>query len=301
MTVEQLSGGHDRIRPLTPGGPALPAVSAWVARHQLVAFFAIAYALMFGVTFAYVWGVGLPYQLVWFVGVFSPTISAATLSYLMGGLPAVWRLFSGFTRWKVGARWYAAALFLVLFPLAAALVYSLLGNPVPGIVAGTTALGLAGQFVFTMFSGPLSEEAGWRGFALPRLQAKHGALVSSLILGALWAAWHTPLFFESGSAQIGIPAPIYAVLVITLAIMFTWLYNNTQGSLLITALAHFAFNLDGGFVTGTLGLMPMNVFFMTAGPGLGLLVLVVVLVFGPKNLSRRGRITADAQAPAKAA
>lgn len=274
--------------PATVEGTRRSPLVAWLDGHQLIAFFGIAYALMFGVTFSYVWGVPLPYQLVWFLGIFSPTISATTIAYLTGGVQGVRRLLAGFTRWKVGVRWYLAALFLVAFPLAVALAYVLLGNPVKGLAPGVTVWALGGQFVFTLFSGPLSEEAGWRGFALPRLQARHGALVSSLIVGGLWAGWHTPLFFESGSAHIGIPFPIYLVLVVTLSIMFTWLYNNTGGSLVITALAHFSFNLDGAFVTGTLGLMPMNLFFMTAGPALGLLVLAVVIYFGPRKLSRRG-------------
>lgn len=263
-----------------------PAVRLWISEHQLLSFFGMAYALMFASTFAYIAGVPLPYQLVWFVSIFSPTVAAVSIVFVLGGLPAIWNLVAGFTRWKVGVRWYLAALFLVAAPLAAALIYAVLGNPVKGVAPGVTAWALIGQFVFTMFSGPLSEEAGWRGFALPRLQQRHGALVASLILGTLWAGWHTPLFFESGPARPGIPFPIYFVLVLVLSILFTWLYNNTGGSLVITALAHLSFNLNGAFITGSLGLMPMNLFFMTAGPALGVFVLVVVLYFGPAKLSR---------------
>lgn len=247
----------------------------------------MAYALMFASTFAYIAGVPVPYQLVWFVSIFSPTIAAMSIVFLLGGLPAVWNLLAGFTRWKVGFRWYLAALFLVAAPLAAALIYMVSGNSVKGVAPGVTAWALIGQFVFTMFSGPLSEEAGWRGFALPRLQQRHGAVVASLILGALWAGWHIPLFFESGPARPGIPFPIYFAIVLVLSILFTWLYNNTGGSLVITALAHLSFNLNGAFITGSLGLMPMNLFFMTAGPALGVFVLIVVLYFGPARLSRR--------------
>ena len=258
----------------------------WISQHELLSFFGTAYALMFASTFAYVAGVPVPYQAVWFVSIFSPTIAAVSIAYILGGLPAIWSLLAGFTRWKVGVRWYLAAMFLVAAPLAAALVYVVSGNPAKGIAPGVTAWALIGQFVFTMFSGPLSEEAGWRGFALPRLQQRHGALVASLILGALWAGWHIPLFFESGPARPGIPFPIYVVLVLALSILFTWLYNNTGGSLVITALAHLSFNLNGAFITGSLGLIPMNVFFMTAGPALGAFVLVVVLLAGPARLSR---------------
>lgn len=257
----------------------------------------MAYALMFASTFAYIAGVPVPYQLVWFVSIFSPTIAATAIVFVLGGPPAIWNLLAGFTRWKVGFGWYLAALFLVAAPLAAALIYMVSGNSVKGVAPGVTAWALIGQFVFTVFSGPVSEEAGWRGFALPRLQQRHGAVVASLILGTLWAGWHIPLFFESGPARPGIPFPIYFVIVLVLSILFTWLYNNTGGSLLITALAHLSFNLNGAFITGSLGLMPMNLFFMVAGPALGVFVLIVVLYFGPARLSRSRSTSVAGAAP----
>ncbi|HZQ49209.1 MAG TPA: CPBP family intramembrane glutamic endopeptidase [Candidatus Dormibacteraeota bacterium] len=242
---------------------------------------------MFGVTFAYIYGLPAPYPVVWFLGIFSPTIAGLLIALLSGGRPAAKAMLVGFTRLRLGVRWYLAALSLVLVPLAIALVYIAIGNPARGLLPGVTAWALLGQFVYTLFSGPLAEEAGWRGFALPRLEARHSALTSSLILGTLWAGWHIPLYFQGGSAAPGIPFPIYLVMVVVLATLLTFLYNNTGGSLVITVLAHFSFNLTSVFVTGAFGLIPMNVFFMTAGPALGLMVVIVVAYFGPRYLSRK--------------
>ncbi len=259
----------------------------WVGEHQLVAFFGLTYLLMFGVTFAYIYGLPAPYPVAWFLGIFSPTIAALVVAMLSGGGAAVKAVLAGFTRWRVGLRWYLAALSLVLVPLAIALVYIAMGNPPRGLLPGVSAWALMGQFVFTLFSGPLAEEAGWRGFALPRLEARHSALVSSLILGTLWAGWHIPLYFQGGAAAPGIPFPIYLAMVVVLATLLTCLFNNTGGSLVITVLAHFSFNLTSVFVTGAFGLIPMNVFFMTAGPALGLMVIAAVIYFGPRRLSRK--------------
>jgi CAAX protease family protein len=267
--------------------PESRSARRWIREHQLLAFFGVTYLLMFGITFAYVYGLPAPYPVVWFLGIFSPTIAGLLISMLSGGRPAVKAMLVGFTRWRVGLRWYLAALSLVLVPLGIALVYIALGNAPRGLLPGVTAWALVGQFVFTLFSGPLAEEAGWRGFALPRLEAKHSALAASLILGSLWAAWHIPLYFQGGSAAPGVPFPIYLVMVVVLATLFTWLYNNTGGSLVITVLAHFSFNLTTVFITGAFGLLPMNVFFMTAGPALGLMVIAVVAYFGPRHLSRK--------------
>ena len=105
-------------------------------------------------------------------------------------------------------------------------------------------------------------------------------------LGVIWTGWHIPLYFITGATQVSIPSPIYLVLVVTIAIYLTWLYNNTSGSLIITVLAHFFYNMTG-FLTGTLGLMPAMVFYMTAGPLLGLIVLGLIFVYGPRHLSKQ--------------
>jgi uncharacterized protein len=262
----------------------------WIRKHQLIAYFAIAYAIMFGVLFTFI---GLfpgrplqPWSLVWFLSIFSPSFSALIVSWFIGGKPEVKRLFSGFARWKVGWRWYLAAAFLFLGPLVIALVYIALGHPFLGLKPGTTFLSMLGTILFTLFSGPLAEELGWRGFALPRLQSKHNALVSSLILGVIWTCWHIPLFFVTGATQMSIPFPIYLVLVLTITVYLTWLYNNTRGSLIITVMGHFTYNMTG-FLTGVLGLMSAMLFYMTAGPLLGLIVVVIIFVFGPRLLSRQ--------------
>jgi uncharacterized protein len=266
-------------------------MKAWIQKHQLLSFFALTYAIAFGATFTYIaLKPGEPSQgwsPEWFLNAFSPTISALVLAWIIGGKGEIKRLLSGFSRWKAGLGWYLAAAFLFLGPLAFALVYGALGNPAPGIQPGMTLAVILGQLIFTLFSGPLSEEAGWRGFALPRLQAKYNALVSSLVLGVIWCFWHLPLFFLPGSSQQGIPFPIYLMLVVTLGIYFTWLYNNTRGSLVITVLAHFSFNLTGGFLAGTLGLLPPMVLYIVAGVTLFLAVVGIVLYFGPKTLSKK--------------
>ena len=266
-------------------------MKTWIQKHALISFFLLTYAIAFGTTFAFIaLNPGQPggrWSLDWFLNAFSPTISALILSWILGGWSEVKHLLSGFTRWKVGLFWYFAAAFLFLGPLAFALVYRALGNESPGIQPGTTLAFISGQLFFNLFSGPLSEEAGWRGFALPRLQARYNALVSSLILGTIWCLWHLPLFFLPGSSQQGIPFPIYLLLVVTLGIYFTWLYNNTRGSLIITVLAHFSFNISGGFLAGTLGLLPPMVLYIVAGSTLMLAVIGIIVAFGGKTLSRK--------------
>jgi hypothetical protein len=146
---------------------------------------------------------------------------------------------------------------------------------------------LLGTLVFTFIGGPLCEEAGWRGFALPRLQHRFNALTSSLILGLLWACWHIPFYLEPGYAEKGMPFPIFVFVVIGLAILFTWIYNNTRGSLVLTVLAHFFFNFSSVFLVQQFGLMPPMLLYIGGGGGMVVLTIGVILLFGPKRLSRK--------------
>jgi membrane protease YdiL (CAAX protease family) len=262
----------------------------WIQKHQLITFFVLAYAIMFGVLFTYI---GLrpnepikPWSAVWFFSIFSPSFSALIVTGITSGIPGMKRLLSGFAHWNVGFKWYFWAAFLILGPLAISLIYKLIMRSSSGFLPDAPLTSMLGTIVFTFFSGPIAEEVGWRGFALPRLQKKYSALKSSLILGVLWCCWHTPLFFTTGATQMGIPFPIYLVLVLTITIYLTWLYNNTNGSLVITVLGHFCYNLTG-FLTGVLRWMPAMLVYMSAGPLLALVVVAVILVYGPRNLSRK--------------
>jgi membrane protease YdiL (CAAX protease family) len=88
------------------------------------------------------------------------------------------------------------------------------------------------------------EEIGWRGYALPRLQANLSALTSALIVGVMWALWHLPLFFIAGLPQTLLPFVLFLVWIVSQSVIFTWVYNGTQGSLLFAIVLHAAINLS---------------------------------------------------------
>jgi uncharacterized protein len=266
-------------------------VQNWIKKHQLISFFSLTFLIMYSVLFTAIYldpSSFHPWSPIWFLSVFSPTWSALIISGIIGGWTEVKRLLSGYVHWNVGLRWYFATLFLFFGPLAIGLVYVVLGNPHPGLNPELTLWGVSGQLFFNIFSGPVAEEGGWRGFALPRLQEKFNALVSSLILGTIWACWHIPLFFIPGSDQSSIPFLLYLALNIAFATYMTWLYNNTRGSILITILAHFCINISAFTIVNRLGLMPsINFYNMTAGPLLILALVLMVIYFGPRYFSRK--------------
>lgn len=129
------------------------------------------------------------------------------------------------------------------------------------------------------------EELAWRGFVLPHLQARDNALLSSLLLGAIWGLWHLPKFWATGDI-VGIAFAIGHN--IAVAVLYTWVYNSTAGSLLLVTLLHAAYNTAYVF-------LPVNP--VAAGSPFILLAvlivealaaLVIIVVNGPKTLSRHG-------------
>jgi membrane protease YdiL (CAAX protease family) len=84
------------------------------------------------------------------------------------------------------------------------------------------------------------EETGWRGYALPRLQQRHRALTATLILAVFWGRWHVPTFFYLPTyVALGLAGVLgFGFGLLLGAIMLTWLYNSTGGSLFAVALWH---------------------------------------------------------------
>ncbi len=157
-----------------------------------------------------------------------------------------------------------------------ALDLSLFSNPMVVIFA---------PLVILFTAGPLQEEFGWRGYALPRLQRSYNALVSSLILGVVWWLWHLPLVFIPGKFMVN-DLPLFGLLgveIILTSILFTWIYNNSGGSVLAALLFHTMMNWSIWALNPS-----MQVTGVTIGMTIGLLLLavgVVLRIFGAQRLA----------------
>lgn len=177
-------------------------------------------------------------------------ITIATLGPLLGGVGAaayesgsagVRQLLAQAGRWRLHPGWYAIVLLgPALIMLVAFFLWRALGGPqlaAPPLNAWISVPIL----VIVLLLPALFEEVGWRGFALPRLQSRYGALAASLILGVAWAVWHAPIWFIPDAGFSTLPFAVFMAFTIALSILFTWLYNST-GSVLLPALAHAAIN-----------------------------------------------------------
>jgi hypothetical protein len=208
----------------------MSSVSSVVQRHPIITFFVLSYALAW---------ILVPFGS---FGAFGPLVAALIVIPLTQGWAGLKELGLRMIRWRVRWYWYALALGV---PLAVHLAVVGL-NVATG--AGVPSLTFASLTTFLMVfairlvnptDGPLGENPGWQGFALPGLQGSaYSPLLATVIVAPLVSLWHLPLFFwEPGGLQ---PSVIVAGLVTTVAATFfyNWLFNRTGGSVLLVILAH---------------------------------------------------------------
>lgn len=184
---------------------------------------------------------------VFLLGVFAPGIVALALTAHAEGRTGVTNLLARIGHWRVGARWYVLAVgYFAAVKLAAAVVHRVISNEWPVFGDTPVALILVGIAASTWVQA--GEELGWRGYALPRLAGYLGLGGASLVLGAVWAAWHLPLFVLPDSGTTGQSFPVYLLHAMALSVVFAWIYWKTNGSLLPVMLMHASVNNTTGIV-----------------------------------------------------
>jgi membrane protease YdiL (CAAX protease family) len=242
-----------------------------VRRNPLPTFFILAYALTWALTplIAISPALGIP-------GLLMPAVAGAIVARITGGKEGVRAVFSRLLVWRVGWVWYLVVLGL---PFVLSGVMMLLGV----LLGADNQIQVAPVSVLSavIFVLVVGEELGWRGFALPRLLEKQSGLAASLTLGVLWGLWHLPTFFVSGTPQADIPLPAYLIYVVAFSVLIAWVFQHTQGSVLLSTLFHGAFNTFG-LINPALD--PDLRWWLFAAV-YSAAALLVVLVFG-KNLKR---------------
>lgn len=276
------------------------------AARELMAFFALTFAITFGLgaaviffrpQFEAVFGPLGPLLTSWpyYVAVCMPTISALLLSALFGGLEGVKNLFRGLVR-PFQLRWAFVA--LLTFPTALLLwglaERALFGNGVSHSIDIHAILVSAPLTLFTSANifidpGPWGEETGWRGFALPRLLIRFTPLTAAIILGVIWAVWHAPAFLTSDLTQAKYDFGWFLVGVTCASILMTWIYVNANRNFLVAGFIPHAMNNLMGF---------SNAFTDAKIQALVLIVVAgsIIVACGPGLNGRRSRAPAAADA-----
>lgn len=217
---------------------------------------------------------------------FGPTVAAFLLVARASGLAGLRRFLARSCRWNVGFGWYLIALLLTpAIAVVYQVVHRALGSDVPGwsdlagiypgyvetfggggpyaldktmlpsagpvgflqgLIARSPIWALANFLLFAIATGPISEEFGWRGYALPRLQVHRTALKSAVSVGLLWGFWHTGPDFWRMLFEGDLQAFLYPLAItlgtVPLSVLSAWMFNQTGGSLLPSMLLHASFN-----------------------------------------------------------
>jgi membrane protease YdiL (CAAX protease family) len=216
----------------------------------------------------------------------APTLAAVVAHRLTTGS---YRPVTLVTRWPraLGAGLLGALLMMVAYVV------------LPGVATAADPLrlrwsALASVEVFnysTLLGGPLGEEPGWRGYALPRLEAALGPVRGSIVLALLWVGWHLPLFFYPGWTSA--PFWVYTLLLVGASLILTLVTNLARFNVIAPIIAHAAFNTVSRWLVG---------FFAVTRPAVGIrfeLVLAICgLVVGAVLVGMtRGRLRYETERP----
>ncbi len=256
-----------------------------------------ALATFLALTFGWTWGLWAILALRgWPSGVETTLMLASAFGPSLAGLvtvavfdsgPGVKQWLRRCFSWRVGWVWYAIAALVPLIAMALALgLHAAFGGIVPASPAyehlWISVLIVAQIFVL---GGPLGEEFGWRGYALPALSQRLGWRWASLVIGVVWAVWHLPLFWMQGTAQAALPMLPFVAGTVALSVVFARLAVNTRFSVLPAILLHGAINAGSWAIPVTPQVGSQQPYYLVTG----MLIAIAIAVFlkpGPHRSHR---------------
>ena len=212
--------------------------------------------------------------------IYAPTITGLILTIIFEGWQGLVALFKRGLLF-IKPKWWLIAIFILPLILMVFGLFTYLSRIEANsfnwkLYFGTFPLLI---FSFNLFTdaGPIGEELGWRGYALPRLLQLHSPIVASSILSFFWTAFHLAAFFTPGTTQYGMSFVFFTIWCFSVCFIMTWLYMNTRGNWIISGLLqHYIINsfaINGAF---------------KLGPGVSISFgIAVVIIFFFKGFSRK--------------
>lgn len=181
-----------------------------------------------------------------FLTIWTPTIWAFVLALAFDGKAGLRDLFVRVFRWRLKPRWYLiATVGIASLALTARFIRATVDHvPAPPVldVAAWPALAWYGLSMLVLDPGPIGEDPGWRGYALPRMLQRFHPTVAAVLLGCVWAVWHLPAFLFSGMPQAVLSVGWFLLAVVSLTVMMSWVAVNTRGAVIPAILMHWAAN-----------------------------------------------------------
>lgn len=225
-----------------------------ITRHadrEVAAFFALAFAWSWLVWVPLIWltppdGVR---TLLLVVGSFGPSAAASIILVRRHGAAGAARRMAELFTWSSPLRlWIVTLVAPAAVILVAVGLSTIIGAPVGGWQDPGRLYMVVPVFLYVLIlGGPIGEELGWRGYALPLLQGERGPRRATAALGVAWAVWHAPLFAIAGTVQRSVPALAFVIQILATAVIYTWLWNRSRSLPLVIGF-HAAFNTSVGLL-----------------------------------------------------
>jgi len=283
----------------------MTTIKAFIKSHPPLCFYALAFAITWGGLILVVGGpgeilgtpdlLGTRFALVMLAWLAGPSVAGILMTGLVYGRAGLRDLLTRMTRWRVGARWYAVALFTAPLLVTAVLLALSLTSPeyLPTILTTSDkgALLLTG-IVGTMVGG-IFEELGWTGFATPTLlrRMRYGVLGTGLLVGVLWGVAHFPLYYWGRGDLSGVLLPALLVAAQLFAwfppyrVLMVWVYERTE-SLLLAMLMHASLTASQVIFASLAPGWPLFTYLFVFGAVLWVVVAAVAMANGG-HLSRQ--------------
>lgn len=224
-------------------------------RSGLIAFFVLVFLAAWGLAALFVvfpkqmsawFGPLTLWNPIVFLTVWAPTILGFVLALAFDGVAGLKEFAARTFRWRVGVRWYVlSTVGIAALCLAARFVQSLVHHSAPPPfldVASWPHLIVYGVTMLVVDPGPIGEDPGWRGFALPRMLNEFSPAVAATLLGVIWGVWHLPAFLFSGMPQAELPVGWFLLWCTAMTVVMSWICINAHGAVLPAILVHWAAN-----------------------------------------------------------
>jgi len=279
--------------------------TAFLKRYSLVIGIVLMFALTWPIDLANsgIVPIQFPFIVYLFLG-WGFIFASVIMTGLTLGKDGVVALLKRYVQWRVGWQWYLAAFLLApsLIVLAVYINAALVGVPpdfstvMAHKIFGAPAylpLFILPFFIVDFLAN--GEEIGWRGYVLPRLQAKYSALTSTLILGVIWGFWHLPKYLTHWNT---VSFLWFMAHVLAVSVLYTWLYNGTRGSLLLVTLFHASTNTAGVFMpmANTVSSENMSAYIIYVLLEV-IAAVIIIIVTGAERFSRTEPMQAQASSP----
>ena len=237
--------------------------------NKLLIFFILSYIISWSL-----WGLSTVTDLsgLEILGRFGPSLAALILLFIYKEKNELVEVRNRLFKANVNYRYYLISLLgPAIIVLPSILINQLITGTTPTFNDASEWYLIIVIFFYVLFLSVIGEEIGWRGYALPKMIDRFGALKSGIYLGIIWALWHLPLFFMEGEFHQSIPYYIFFIDTICISVIITWLFIKTKGSLLIVILFHTTSNVT----LGIFPILPMDTNGDKGAMYIGLIVLVI--------------------------